>query len=62
MKAEHLIAHYLIMHGSVGLQELGTFTYTGSGIISAVSASLTLTETHPSSSPITIKLDNFVKQ
>lgn len=39
-----------------------TFSFSGSGSITANVASVTIVETHPHSTPITITLNNFVRQ
>lgn len=39
-----------------------TFSYTGSGFVSSTAASLTLTETHPNSTPVQITLHSFSRQ
>ena len=39
-----------------------TFTYSGSGTVSAVAASLNLVESHPKSSSVIVTLSNFSKQ
>ena len=32
MKAEQIIPHYLALHGKISLQDIGTFTYSGSAV------------------------------
>ena len=39
-----------------------TFTYTGTGTVSATTASLNLIESHPNSPSVIVTLNNFIKQ